>query len=54
MEYVEFHGSYADIPIKTILAAWEKVYGKDWVKKWIADLQKSGGKPRHNFSHEEV
>ena len=54
MEYVEFHGTYADIPIKTILTAWEKVYGKDRVKKWIENLEKSEGKPRHNFAIEEV
>ena len=24
MEYLEFHGTYADIPVDVILAAWEK------------------------------
>ena len=31
MEYVEFHASYADIPVDIIVAAWEKTYGKDRV-----------------------
>jgi transglutaminase-like putative cysteine protease len=29
MEYVEFCGIYADIPVDTIVAAWEKAYGED-------------------------
>ncbi len=27
MEYLDFHGTYADIPVDVILAAWEKAYG---------------------------
>ncbi len=41
MEYLEFHGTYADIPVTTILSAWETAYGKERVKKWIDDLEKS-------------
>jgi len=40
MEYLEFHGIYADIPVDVILAAWEKSYGKERVRKWIDDLEK--------------
>ncbi len=40
MEYLDFHGTYADIPVDVILAAWEKAYGKDRVRKWIDDLEK--------------
>jgi transglutaminase-like putative cysteine protease len=40
MEYLEFHGIYADIPVDIILAAWEDAYGKDRVRKWIDDLEK--------------
>ena len=40
MEYLEFHGIYADIPVDVILAAWEKAYGKERVRKWIDDLEK--------------
>ena len=39
MEYVEFHGTYSDIPVDTILSAWKKAYGKDRVMKWIADME---------------
>jgi len=41
MEYLEYHGTYADIPVDAILAAWEKAYGKDRVRKWISDMQKA-------------
>ena len=40
MEYLEYHGTYADIPVDAILAAWEKAYGKDRVGKWISDMEK--------------
>ena len=40
MEYLEFHGTFSDIPVDIILAAWEKAYGKDRVRKWIDDLEK--------------
>ncbi|RLB85240.1 MAG: transglutaminase [Deltaproteobacteria bacterium] len=41
MEYLEFHGTFLDIPVDIILAAWENAYGKDRVRKWIDDLEKS-------------
>ncbi len=42
MEYLEFHGTYSDIPVNTILKAWRKAYGKNRVNKWIEDIEKSG------------
>ncbi len=54
MEYVEFHGSYADIPVDAILTTWERVYGKERVQKWIDTLEKSGGKSIRDFHQEEV
>ena len=54
MEYVEFHASYADIPVDTIVAAWEKIYGKDRVRTWIETFEKSGGKSIRDFDSEEV
>lgn len=39
MEYLEYHGTYADIPVDTILAAWEKAYGKERVQKWIDNME---------------
>ena len=54
MEYVEDHGTFADIPVDDIVTAWEKVYGKDRVHKWIAGYERSGGKTGRNFNKEEV
>lgn len=54
MEYVADHGTYADIPVDTILAAWEKAYGKDRVHTWIQMFERSGGKPLSDFDREEV
>ncbi len=53
MEYLEFHGTYSDIPVNTILKAWRKAYGKNRVNKWIEDIEKSGsfkGAINPNFS----
>lgn len=54
MEYVSYHGSYADIPVSDILAAWEKVYSRDRVRKWMDDIEKYGGKLSRHFEKEEV
>jgi hypothetical protein len=54
MEYVAFHGTYHDIPVEAIVAAWEEAYGKERVKKWIEDLGKAKGKPVADFQSEEV
>lgn len=54
MEYVAYHGTYADIPVKTIVAAWEEAYGKERVRGWISTLEKSGGRSRKDFYQEDV
>lgn len=54
MEYVEDHGTYADIPVNIIVAAWEEAYGKDRVKRWIEAFERSGGKSIRDFDKEEV
>lgn len=54
MEYVEFHGAFADIPVTEIVAAFKAVYGEGRVGKWIADFEYSGENPGHDFSSEEV
>lgn len=51
MEYIAYHGSYTDIPVSTILLAWEKAYGKERVNKWITD---SGEKDTSDFYREEI
>jgi len=54
MEYVASHGTYADIPVDTIVRAWEDAYGKDRVRGWIEMLEKTGGKSMKDFSREDV
>lgn len=54
MEYVEFHGSYADIPVDTIVRAFQKTYGEDLVKKWIMMYNERGGQSLSEFENEEV
>jgi len=39
MEYLEYHGIYADIPVNAILEAWEEAYGKERVQKWIDNIE---------------
>jgi len=54
MEYVAYHGSYADIPLKQLLAAWEETYGRDRVREWIDAYEKAGDKPMADFYKEEI
>ena len=54
MEYVEYHGTYADIPVQEIVEAWKRAYGKDRVERWIETFEKAGGKPIRQFHKEKV
>jgi transglutaminase-like putative cysteine protease len=54
MEYVAYHGSFSDIPVGLIVAGMEKAYGKERVRIWINEFEKSGGKSRRDFLSEEV
>jgi transglutaminase-like putative cysteine protease len=54
MEYVAYHGTYADIPVATIVAAWEEAYGRDRVRSWIDMQEKTGGKSLRDFYREDV
>lgn len=54
MEYVGYHGTYEDIPVNTIVAAWEQIYGKDRVRSWIHAFESSGGKSIRDFDKEDV
>jgi len=53
MEYVTYHGSFADIPVARIVKAWEEAYGADRVRSWIEVLEQSGGKSTREFFNEE-
>jgi transglutaminase-like putative cysteine protease len=53
MEYVTYHGSFADIPVARIVKAWEEAYGANRVRLWIDALERSGSKSMREFFNEE-
>jgi transglutaminase-like putative cysteine protease len=42
MEYLAYHGTFADIPIDNILEEWKKAYGEDRIRKWMDNCEKTG------------
>ena len=54
MEYLEFLGSYADIPVDEIVAAFKKTYGEERVQGWIDSFGKYGNIRQGRFDTEEV
>lgn len=54
MEYTDFQGTYADIPVEIIIAAWEKAYGRERVQGWIKGLEETQGNRQKDFYQEEV
>ncbi len=53
MEYLEYLGSFADIPVALILESWKKAYGVERVGGWIADLEAKAGESRRDFLTED-
>lgn len=54
MEYQTDHGTFSDIPVDTIVRAWEEAYGKDRVQGWIMQFEQTRGKSLSHFDREEV
>lgn len=54
MEYLEYLGSYADIPVDLIVAGFEEAYGCDRVRGWIAEFEERGVMSLRVFEKEEV
>jgi transglutaminase-like putative cysteine protease len=54
MEYVEFYGSYQEIPVEEIVRAFQKTYGKERVQGWIDSFEKFGDIRRGCFDSEDV
>ena len=52
MEYVADHGVYADIPVATIVSAWESAYGKERVQGWIRQM--ANRESQRDFGRETV
>ncbi len=54
MEYLEFHGTFADIPVEEIVRAFENTYGRERVKGWIESFEKYGDMRKRRFDSEDV
>jgi hypothetical protein len=54
MEYLEFLGSFEDIPVDRIVEAFRQFYGDDRVNSWIAGFEREGNVRRGRFDTEEV
>jgi len=54
MEYVAYHGSFADVPLAEILRAWEETYGRERVRAWIRLMEASGSGAAPDFYQEDV
>ncbi|MBI5440358.1 MAG: transglutaminase domain-containing protein [Deltaproteobacteria bacterium] len=54
MDYLAFQGTYADIPVADIVAAWEDQYGRERVRGWIRSHEDSGDVRARNFDAEDV
>lgn len=54
MEYLEDHGTYADVPVEVIVDAWKNAYGSRRVKRWIEAFERAGGGQWRDFDKEEI
>ncbi len=54
MEYLEFLGTYADVPVAEIVAAFRQAYGEERVDQWIRLSVERAGESLADFEQEEV
>ena len=54
MEYVDDHGTWADIPVADIIIGWKKIYGEDRVRRWIEGYEQAGASGGGDFDREEA
>jgi len=54
MEYIEFLGSFADVPVARIVEAFEKAYGRERVRGWIHSLKNREDLRRGHFDTEDI
>lgn len=54
MEYVRYHGTHSDIPVDTIVAAWNEAYGKERVDGWIKMFARDEDTQVRDFGGEDV
>jgi len=54
MEYLEYHETYADIPVDLIVSEWKRAYGPDRVDRWIQMFETRGRITLADFEREDV
>jgi transglutaminase-like putative cysteine protease len=54
MEYIEYTGTYADIPVSEILNAWKRSYGEDRIQNWITMFEERDCESLGDFQSEDV
>jgi transglutaminase-like putative cysteine protease len=54
MEYLEVHGSFADIPVDEITDAFKRTYGRERVQNWIESFKMHGEIRRGRFDIEDI
>ena len=55
MEYIEYLGTYEDVPVDVILDGWVKVYGMNHIKVRIEEFEKGKeSRPARNFDKEDI
>ena len=54
MEYIEFLGSFADIPVARIVSSWQEIYGRERVQSWIDSFEKYGDIRHGRFDTEDI
>jgi transglutaminase-like putative cysteine protease len=54
MEYVEYQGTYGDIPVDDIVAAWKRAYGEERVEEWIKMFAQKEEAQFADFDKEDV
>jgi transglutaminase-like putative cysteine protease len=54
MDYLEFHGTFSDIPVTEIVHAFERTYGRERVQGWIESFEKHGDVRKGKFDVEDV
>jgi transglutaminase-like putative cysteine protease len=54
MEYIEYYGTFADIPVDSIVAAWNEAYGKERVDGWIKMFAQRVDTISIDFEREDV
>lgn len=52
MEYIDYHGSFHDVPVEQIIEAWKECYGRERVELWITLFEQDFAS--RNFETEEI